>query len=61
VVHWHGNNVVWRETRSDVLNIGPANMEIGDMVSDNPGLWMMHCHVDDHLLAGMTATYRVVP
>jgi FtsP/CotA-like multicopper oxidase with cupredoxin domain len=32
-----------------------------DMVPDNPGTWMFHCHVDDHILAGMQALYRVLP
>jgi FtsP/CotA-like multicopper oxidase with cupredoxin domain len=31
------------------------------MVPDNPGLWMFHCHVDDHMIAGMTARYEVKP
>ena len=29
------------------------------MVPDDPGMWMYHCHVDDHMLAGMMALYRV--
>jgi FtsP/CotA-like multicopper oxidase with cupredoxin domain len=31
------------------------------MVADNPGTWLMHCHVADHLNAGMFATYTINP
>lgn len=31
------------------------------MVPDNVGMWMFHCHVDEHLEAGMTAMYQVLP
>jgi FtsP/CotA-like multicopper oxidase with cupredoxin domain len=58
--HWHGNTVLWRKRRADVVDVGPADMEIADMVADAKGLWMMHCHVDQHLDGGMIAEYRVV-
>jgi hephaestin len=29
------------------------------MIPDNAGVWMFHCHVNDHIAAGMTALYRV--
>jgi len=29
------------------------------MVADHPGEWMYHCHVADHVTAGMTSLYRV--
>jgi hypothetical protein len=32
-----------------------------DMVSENPGTWMFHCHIDDHVEAGMSALYQVEP
>jgi Multicopper oxidase len=25
----------------------------GEMVTDNPGTWLLHCHVNDHFTAGM--------
>jgi FtsP/CotA-like multicopper oxidase with cupredoxin domain len=31
------------------------------MMPDNAGMWMFHCHVDEHMEAGMTAMYEVVP
>jgi FtsP/CotA-like multicopper oxidase with cupredoxin domain len=30
-----------------------------DMRPDSPGTWMFHCHVNDHIKAGMMATYEV--
>jgi len=30
-----------------------------DMLADHPGTWMFHCHVQDHMEAGMMAVYTV--
>ena len=59
--HWHGNAVVWNGNRVDVLNIAPAQSLTADMVPDNPGIWLYHCHVSDHMEAGMVARYQVLP
>jgi FtsP/CotA-like multicopper oxidase with cupredoxin domain len=34
-------------------------MLTADMVPDNPGVWMFHCHVAPHLDAGMQALFTV--
>jgi FtsP/CotA-like multicopper oxidase with cupredoxin domain len=34
-------------------------MKVVDMVPDNPGIWLYHCHVNDHIDAGMIATFEV--
>jgi len=26
-----------------------------------PGIWLYHCHISDHMLAGMSARYEVKP
>jgi FtsP/CotA-like multicopper oxidase with cupredoxin domain len=39
----------------------PAQFVTADMVPDNAGMWMFHCHVDEHMEAGMTAMYQVLP
>jgi FtsP/CotA-like multicopper oxidase with cupredoxin domain len=31
------------------------------MVPDDPGIWMYHCHVDEHMVTGMMALYKVEP
>lgn len=59
--HWHGNTVVVAGQRTDVLNLGSAQMVTADMVPDAPGIWLYHCHVSDHMLAGMMARYEVKP
>jgi manganese oxidase len=59
--HWHGNTVVYHGHRTDVIALSPAEMQTADMVPDNPGTWMFHCHVDDHMVAGMIARYEVKP
>jgi manganese oxidase len=59
--HWHGNTVLWNNQRTDVLALMPAQMLTVDMVPDDPGLWLFHCHVADHMDAGMSAYYQVLP
>ena len=57
--HWHGNTVISNHMRTDVTNLMTMQMVTADMVPDNPGTWLFHCHVGPHLLAGMQAVYRV--
>jgi manganese oxidase len=59
--HWHGNTVLYNGHRTDVISLGPAQMVTVDMVPDDPGVWLFHCHVSDHMAAGMTALYEVDP
>ena len=60
VPHWHGNTVVFQGHRTDVLDIGAAQMLEADMVPDNPGVWLYHCHFSDHMAGGMGALYQVL-
>ena len=59
--HWHGNVVVDHGRRTDVLLLGPAQMETVDMVPDDPGTWLYHCHVEEHMDTGMVTMYKVEP
>jgi FtsP/CotA-like multicopper oxidase with cupredoxin domain len=59
--HWHGNVVLDHGRRTDVVFLGPAQMETVDMVPDDPGIWMYHCHIDDHMKIGMVGLYKVEP
>jgi manganese oxidase len=59
--HWHGNVVTVSGSRTDVVFLSPAQMVTADMVPDNVGTWMYHCHVSEHMMAGMTALYQVLP
>ncbi|HUZ61080.1 MAG TPA: multicopper oxidase domain-containing protein [Hanamia sp.] len=58
--HWHGNTILYNGNRTDVIALSPAQMAVADMIPDNPGMWMFHCHVDDHMEAGMMAMYQVL-
>jgi FtsP/CotA-like multicopper oxidase with cupredoxin domain len=59
--HWHGNVVMQDGKRTDVLALSPAQMLTVDMIPDDPGIWLFHCHVSDHMEAGMMARYEVLP
>jgi hypothetical protein len=60
--HWHGNVVTGPHGQTaDVVELLPASMKTVDMRPDAPGLWMFHCHVADHMEAGMMTQYLVLP
>ena len=50
-------NLVWKDTA-----IIPAG-ETVDLLVDmaNPGRWMIHCHIAEHLGAGMMGVFTVDP
>ena len=45
--HWHGNTVTVGGHRVDTVSLLPATSVVADMVPDDPGIWMFHCHVND--------------
>ena len=47
--------------RTDMVELLPGSMKILDMQPDNPGTWLFHCHVNDHITAGMIALFNVAP
>jgi len=60
--HWHGSVLkVEGRTYTDVIELAPASMRVADLIPDNPGTWLLHCHVSDHMMAGMYTTYTVEP
>jgi FtsP/CotA-like multicopper oxidase with cupredoxin domain len=60
--HWHGETVVEDgRRRTDDIELLPGSMKVADMKADNPGTWMFHCHVSDHMMGGMYAFYVVHP
>ena len=60
-VHWHGQTVLNQGHRTDVIEVLPASMVSVDMTPRSPGSWLLHCHVNDHMLAGMSARWHVLP
>jgi manganese oxidase len=59
--HWHGNTVLVGGQRTDVIEVTSAQMVTSDMVPDAAGIWLFHCHISDHMLAGMVGRYEVKP
>ena len=52
-----GDNLVWKDTF--LLPVGWTAELLVEMT--NPGDWMIHCHIAEHLESGMMATFRVDP
>ena len=61
LAHWHGLTALRRGGRTDVAEVFPASMKTYDLMADNPGTWLFHCHVNDHIAAGMVTTFTVRP
>ncbi|KAL4232107.1 hypothetical protein ACF0H5_009683 [Mactra antiquata] len=63
-VHFHGQTYLHKTSktyRGDVIEVFPGTYETVDMYTDNPGTWLLHCHVMHHLIHGMEAKYAIVP
>ena len=67
-VHMHGQryivlsidgvpnqNLVWKDTA--IVPVGSVVDILADL--DNPGTWMLHCHIAEHLDAGMMMPFSV--
>ena len=60
--HWHGERLKDALGHTtDVIELMPGTMKSADMVADNPGDWMIHCHVGDHMMEGMYGSYTILP
>ncbi|HVI08684.1 MAG TPA: multicopper oxidase domain-containing protein, partial [Candidatus Binatia bacterium] len=57
--HWHGLTVVEDRHNTDVVELLPGSMKTVDLIADNPGTWMFHCHVEDHMEGGMMAVFTI--
>lgn len=57
--HWHGKTLRYERRQTDVIELLPGSMATADMNADNPGTWLFHCHVADHIDAGMLAKYTI--
>ncbi len=58
--HWHGERL--RDATGhhvDVVELMPGTMKSADMLASNPGEWMVHCHVGDHMMEGMFGKFTV--
>ena len=59
--HWHGQTVVANHMRTDMIMLTPMMTAMADMVPDNPGMWLFHCHMPGHFSGGMYARFNVLP
>ncbi|KAF3835415.1 hypothetical protein F7725_027973, partial [Dissostichus mawsoni] len=61
--HWHGHSVEYKlgggPHRTDVYELFPATFQTVKMRPQYPGVWLLHCHVTDHIKGGMEAMYTV--
>ncbi len=48
-------DLVWKDTT--IVPVGSTMDILADM--SNPGKWMMHCHIAEHLHAGMMSAFTV--
>ncbi|XP_036368006.1 hephaestin-like [Octopus sinensis] len=63
VVHLHGQtfiNKAGMRQRSDVITISPSTTRQVEFEATNPGTWFLHCHVNDHIAAGMETVYTIL-
>lgn len=61
-VHFHGQTYILRTDQThvgDVVEVFPGTYETVEMYANNPGTWLIHCHVGAHMRDGMIATYVI--
>jgi hypothetical protein len=46
---------------TDVIELMPGSMKVADFKADNPGTWLFHCHVAEHMTQGMFARMTIHP
>ena len=57
--HIHGHRWSSNGQFVDVAQIGPSMAFSFDFVADNPGKWLYHCHLTDHMMGGMMGMYII--
>jgi len=61
---WHIHGHRWLDASgqlTDNVQLGPGMYTTFEFMEDNPGKWLVHCHVPDHMEGGMIAEYIVAP
>uniref|UniRef100_A0A669P598 ferroxidase n=1 Tax=Phasianus colchicus TaxID=9054 RepID=A0A669P598_PHACC len=61
-VHFHAQTFIFKtdkDHRGDVYDLFPGTFQTVELVAENPGTWLLHCHVADHIHAGMETTYTI--
>ncbi|KAJ1844340.1 ferroxidase fet3, partial [Coemansia sp. RSA 2703] len=47
--------------RRDTVLIGPGQYAVLRFVADNPGVWLMHCHIERHMELGLSMLFVSAP
>ncbi|XP_051718057.1 ferroxidase HEPHL1-like isoform X1 [Ctenopharyngodon idella] len=61
-VHFHSQSFIYKTDhyhRADVYDLFPGTFQTIQLVAGSPGQWLLHCHVTDHIHAGMEALFTV--
>ncbi|XP_009078816.1 PREDICTED: hephaestin-like protein 1 [Acanthisitta chloris] len=61
-VHFHAQTFIFKtdkDHRGDVYDLFPGTFQTIELLAENPGTWLLHCHVADHIHAGMETTYTI--
>ena len=58
--HWHGETAIAGHMRTDMIMLNPMMTMVADMVPDNVGTWLFHCHMPGHFKAGMRTRFQVL-
>lgn len=59
--HVHGHRWLELGTPRDTKTLGPAESFRIRWREEDPGTWLYHCHVEQHMMNGMIGIYRVSP
>ncbi|XP_075057997.1 ceruloplasmin [Mixophyes fleayi] len=62
-VHFHAHSFKYMAGsvyQSDVFDLFPGTFQTVEFIAKNPGTWLLHCHVTDHIHSGMETLYTVL-
>ncbi|WIA14174.1 hypothetical protein OEZ85_002716 [Tetradesmus obliquus] len=57
--HWHGITFSHNGHMVDQVVVLASSVYVLDAVTDNPGSWLFHCHLTDHISGGMMALFHI--
>ncbi|XP_063775333.1 ceruloplasmin-like [Pseudophryne corroboree] len=61
--HFHAHSFKYKAGpvyQTDVFELFPGTFQTVEFIARNPGQWLIHCHVADHMYGGMQALYTVL-
>lgn len=57
--HWHGIVLNNKGHHVDQVVVQGGALHVMDAYTDNPGTWLFHCHLADHMDGGMMALFTI--